>query len=67
MATQFEIDCALMAGRVYQTTRTDINTFPVPAGWTEFNHVPGDGVATTWGFEAVSFVKGSDTERVLAL
>ena len=32
MATQFEIECALMAGRAYQTNRADINQFPVPNG-----------------------------------
>lgn len=33
MATQFEIDCALMAGASYASTRSDINKFPIPAGW----------------------------------
>ena len=44
MATQFEIDCALMAGRVYQSTRTKANLLPVPSGWTEFFHRPANGV-----------------------
>jgi hypothetical protein len=33
MATQFEIDCALMTGRVYESTRTKDNLLPVPDGW----------------------------------
>jgi len=35
MATQFEIDCALMAGASYISSRPNkINQFPIPAGWT---------------------------------
>lgn len=60
MATQFEIDCALMAGRAYQVNRSDINQFPIPSGWTEFFHVPNAGFQTTAGFEAVSFLRGSE-------
>ena len=52
MATQFEIDCALMAGRSYQDTRKKINWLPVPEGWTEFYHVPNDTYHTSSGFEA---------------
>jgi hypothetical protein len=59
MATQFQIDCALMAGRAYQQTRADINWFPVPTGWTEFFHVPNPSFPTTGGFEAVSFQSGN--------
>ncbi len=54
MATQFEIDCALMAGRAYYDKRAEINRFPVPQGWAEKLHRSGIG-----GFEAVSFHKGS--------
>jgi hypothetical protein len=60
MATQFEIDCALMAGRAYQTTRDKINWFPVPDGWTEFFHVPNSTYKTYSGFEATSFTNGTE-------
>jgi hypothetical protein len=50
MATQFQIDCALMAGRAYQQARAGINWFPVPTGWTEFFHVPNPSFPTTGGF-----------------
>jgi hypothetical protein len=33
MATQFEVDCALMAGNVYQATRAPINWIPALFGW----------------------------------
>ena len=55
MTTQFEIDCAIMAGRAYETTRAGINEFPVPSGWTEFAHVPNSTYKTYSGFEATSF------------
>lgn len=64
MATQFEIDCALMSGRAYQLTRAEINLFPVPSEWTELFHVPNDAFPTTDCFEAVSFQRG--TEIVIA-
>ncbi len=38
VATQFEIDSAMMAGRAYFDTRASINRFSVPQGWVEFNH-----------------------------
>jgi len=62
MATQFEIDCALMAGRAYQTTRGKINWFPVPVtdGWTEFFHVPNSDYPISSGFEAVYFQRGNE-------
>ena len=47
MATQFEIDCALMAGRAYQTNRTIDNLFPIPSGWVEFFHVPNSNFSTS--------------------
>ena len=56
MTTQYEIDLALMAGRAYQSTRNKkANWFPVPDGWTEFEHKEGSS-----GFEAVSFFNGPD-------
>lgn len=61
MMTQFEIDRALMAGRAYQTNRDQsANWFPVPAGWTEFSHVPNTANPTTGGFEASAFQKGPE-------
>ena len=60
MATQFEIECALMAGRSYQVNRAEINQFPVPSGGTEFFHVPNPTFKTTSGFEAVSFQRGNE-------
>jgi hypothetical protein len=59
IAPQFEVDCALMAGRAYQENRDDINKFPISEGWTEFYHVPSDTYPTSSGFEAVSFVRGT--------
>ena len=56
MATQFETDCALMAGQVYLSTRTNINKLPVPNGWAE---VPLSHVSLSTGFEAGAFVKGN--------
>jgi len=55
MATQFEIDCALMSGRAYQSTRESINQFPVPDGWVEKLHKEDDS-----GFEAISFQRGDE-------
>ena len=60
MATQYEIDLALMAGRAYYDTRTDINRFPVPDGWTEFFHVPNATFPSSSGLEAVSFQRGDE-------
>ena len=55
MATQFEIDCALMAGHAYLDTRAPLNWLPVPQEWAEFNHQVKSG-----GFEAVSFQRGNE-------
>lgn len=60
MATQFEINYSIMAGRAYETNRNQNNWFPVPDGWTEFFHVPNDTYPTSSGFEAVSFTNGSE-------
>jgi len=56
VATQFQIDNALMAGHAYFDTRASTNRFPVPQGWNSFNHraLPG-------GFEAISFTDGTRT------
>lgn len=55
MAT--EIEYALMAGRVYQSTRATINWLPdlQSLGWAELFHQQQPS-----GFEAISFKKGSD-------
>ena len=57
MATQFEIDCALMAGGAYLSNRSEKNKFPVPQGWIP---VPGSHVEGSMGFEAVSFRRGTE-------
>ncbi len=51
-----EIEYALMAGRVYQSTRATINWLPdlQSLGWSEFFHQQQPS-----GFEAISFVKGT--------
>lgn len=69
MATQFEIDCALMAGRAYQTTRDPINQFSVPQGWTEFFHVPNNPNFPEFtgasGFEAVAFQRTTNPNEIV--
>jgi hypothetical protein len=49
------IEYALMAGVSYIDTRYPINRFPTPQNWVSFNHQSRDS-----GFEAVSFVKGTE-------
>jgi hypothetical protein len=61
MVIQFEIDCALLSGVSYVSTRPDINKFPVPEGWTEYSRWPADSIS---GFEAVAYQKG--TQIVIA-
>lgn len=56
MATQFEIDCALMAGASYLTTRKPLNQFPVPIEWTE---LVVRRATEESGFEATCFTKGT--------
>lgn len=60
MATQFEIDCALMAGAAYRSTRNEKNRFPSPTGngWGEIPSSHIDIVSS--GFEAVSFKRGDE-------
>ncbi|MHB0986531.1 MAG: putative Ig domain-containing protein [Sulfuricella sp.] len=58
MATQFEIDYALMAGASYISTRPDINKFPIPADWATIPSSHFNDSST--GFEAVAFQKGTD-------
>ena len=48
---------ALMAGRAYQSTRDEINRFPVPEGWNE----PIDKrKVLPSGFEAGYFIRGNE-------
>ena len=65
MATQFELDCALMAGLAYQTNRDKINWFPAPEGWQQFSHVPNSTYPTASGFEAVAFQNKSNTNQIV--
>jgi hypothetical protein len=58
MATNFEIDCALMAGAAYVSNRPDKNAFPAPDDWLE-TLLPY-AINPASGFEAVSFIKGND-------
>ncbi|KAF0162803.1 MAG: Hemolysin-type calcium-binding region [Rhodocyclaceae bacterium] len=67
MATQYEIDCALMAGRAYQTTRDSINWVPIPVGWVEFFHVPSPAFPSTSGFEAISFQRGTGSNQEIVI
>lgn len=66
MATQFEIDCALMAGRSYQSSRDKINWLPAPSGWQEFSHVPNSTYQTTRSFEASAFQNTTTGEIVIS-
>ncbi len=67
------LDYALMAGRVYQTTLdpSGINFFPVPTGWTEFFHVPPSNnpnfTPSSGGFEAVSFSRGTGANEEIVI
>ena len=56
MATTLEY--ALLAGVSYRSTRTEINRFPIPTGWSE---IPNShrNLADS-GFEAIAFKKGTD-------
>ena len=58
MATQTEIDLALMAGYAYHDTRTDINRFPVPLGWNLISRAPQSTSGS--GFEAYTFQRGTE-------
>ncbi|MBI5556785.1 MAG: DUF2974 domain-containing protein [Deltaproteobacteria bacterium] len=57
MTTQFDIDCALIAGVAYRSTRDQIYRIPPPDGWTE---VPLSHVTMPSGFEAVSFQRNNE-------
>jgi hypothetical protein len=63
MATQFEKDCALMAGAAYMSTRTEKNRFPVPDGWKE---IVGEHETEPSGFEANAFQNTTTNEIVIS-
>ncbi|MFZ3129314.1 MAG: Mbeg1-like protein [Rhodoferax sp.] len=54
MATELQL--ALMAGGAYESTRKEINRFPIPTGWDSVNHKTQDS-----GFEAVTYIKEGTT------
>lgn len=56
-----DIQYAIMSGRAYQSTRNEINQFPVPDGWKEFKHEWDDSS----GFEAVSFQNESNSNEIV--
>lgn len=62
MATQFQVDCALMAGRVYEHTRTKVNYLPIPDKWLE-STIRSVGDLT--GFEA-SYFQNTDNPNNIA-
>ena len=55
IATQFQVDCALMAGAVYVSNRNPINQLPVPQGWALVNYQ-----SLPSGFEGAGFTNGSE-------
>ncbi len=63
------IEYAVMAGRAYQTTRAQINWFPVPDGWVEYFHVPNNPDYPQFtgadGFEAVAFQNIANPNEVV--
>ena len=65
MATQFEIDCAIMAGASYISTRAEINRFPVPSGWTKITTPDSHYQDSDSGFEAVSFRNTSNPNEIV--
>ena len=52
------IECALMAGASYVSTRTGINRFPTPQGWIAVTNPPHFNDDTS-GFEAIAFKNGT--------
>ena len=61
MATQFEIDCALMAGASYIDTRALINRFPIPTDWVKITTPVDSHVSDpSTGFEAIAFTNGTE-------
>lgn len=68
MATQLEIEYALMAGAAYISTRQkEFNRLPVPTGWAVLPDLNANNQSTGFyvsdpstGFEAIAFRKGTD-------
>lgn len=54
MATEFEIQCAVMAGAAYFDNRDEINRFPIPEGWNRVDRKSLNESNGT-GFEASAF------------
>lgn len=52
------IEYALMAGASYISNRSDINKFPVPAGWFELTELRKNDPNS--GFEATTFQQGTE-------
>ena len=52
------LELALLAGASYFSTRSDINRFPIPTGWSELIGNRGEDPQT--GFEARAFQSGSE-------
>jgi hypothetical protein len=67
MATQFDIDCALMAGASYYDTRKDINRFPIPDGWAKITNPDSHFSDSSSGFEAVSFQRGTGANAEIVI
>ncbi|SDH97770.1 Protein of unknown function [Propionivibrio dicarboxylicus] len=64
MASQFELDCALMAGTSYYDTRDGNNRLPAPLGWMKIENPDSHVSNRNSGFEAVAFQQ--DTEIVIS-
>lgn len=56
------IQCALMAGGAYISTRPDLNKFPVPGGW-----IQGEHDTSFTGFEAVSYTKTAESSSEVVI
>jgi hypothetical protein len=67
MASQFEIDCALMAGASYISTRDDKNKFPIPTGWEKITNPDSHFSDAGTGFEAVSFQRGTGADAEIVI
>ncbi|MDD5385115.1 MAG: DUF2974 domain-containing protein [Gallionella sp.] len=64
MVTQFQIDCALMAGASYISTRPDINKFPAPSGWVDITNSHFNDPSS--GFEAAAFQSQCSNDIVIS-
>lgn len=60
MATQFEIDYALMAGASYYDTRDENNRLPTPFCWTKIENPDSHVSNQSSGFEAIAFQKNNE-------